>query len=505
MPQRLKILLLWLGIMTLGAYLRFHDLEQRPIHADEATGARILAQKLEGHGYTFNATHFHGPILSLSTVPLARLRHESTWPELSLTTLRIGPAIAGCLLILTPLLWVRYLGTPTALLAAALLATSPLLVYYNRMYIHETWLCLFGMWALNLGYRNLLNPRPIKAVLCGLSIGLMFATKETFAISLIAWSLAAASFLLNRTYGWNTNGRTAPLKNYLKPCIIIGLVAFAVGCIAYTDALRHPQGIIDALRTYFVYETTPGHEKAFTDYLHLLLWPKHQLGIWWSEASIALLGILTCLWAFWRRSELSTIIFLGVATLAHILIYSCISYKTPWLMLLPWAHACLLAASVLRHWQRCSYPQRTIATALIALTLGYQTYQSIQATGRLSNDQRNPYAYVPTTKDANSIRNWLLELSQQSAPQSIEPIAVIGSEYWPLPWFLRDFKQVGYWPAPNDNLTEFPIVFAMPEHTTICEDLLQDTHTALPRGLRSNVPIVLFLQNDLWQQWLNHP
>jgi hypothetical protein len=30
---------------------------------------------------------------------------------------------------------------------------------------------------------------------------------------------------------------------------------------------------------------------------------------------------------------------------------------------------------------------------------------------------------------------------------------------------------------------------------------LQATHVALPRGLRANVSITLYLRNDLWQAW----
>ena len=58
------------------------------------------------------------------------------------------PAIAGTLLVLRAAAVARRFGDAPMLLAAALLATSPLLVYYSRMFIHESLLVLFGMLAL---------------------------------------------------------------------------------------------------------------------------------------------------------------------------------------------------------------------------------------------------------------------------------------------------------------------------------------------------------------------
>jgi len=154
MSQRLLIIVTWIGIVILSLTLRLQNLEKRPIHADEATGARILARQLAGEDYQFDPQHFHGPLLSLSSLPIARSRSETSWSELSTTTLRLGAVIAGLLVVFTPLLWRRSIGPWGALAAAALLASSPLMVYYNRMYIHESLLTL-----CDAGLRSSLSPQ----------------------------------------------------------------------------------------------------------------------------------------------------------------------------------------------------------------------------------------------------------------------------------------------------------------------------------------------------------
>jgi len=292
------------------------------------------------------------------------------------------------------------------------------------------------------------------------------------------------------------------LRPYIAPAVLLTLTASLSAAYFYSDGFRSPQGIIDAVRTYFIYETTAGHEKGFSYYFELLLWPKQQLGIWWSEALIGLLAVCAVAFAALKRMPNPAVLFLSIATVGHFIIYSSIGYKTPWLMMVPWAHACLLAGYAFSYLPDLQTRSRIVFTLLLLTGLAYQTKQSIHAGGHFSNDTRNPYAYVPTSKDAPKIERWLHELSAMPDAPTLSPIAVVGQEHWPLPWYLRSFETVGYWPTPIEDLTKFPIVFAMPAQAQACDDVLGATHVTLPRGLRANVSVTLYLRNDIWQRWM---
>lgn len=501
MSQRLLIIVTWIGIVILSLTLRLQNLEERPIHADEATGARILAGQLAGEDYQFDPQHFHGPLLSLSSQPIARSRSETSWSELSTTTLRLSTVIAGLLVVFTPLLWRRSIGSWGALAAAALLASSPLMVYYNRMYIHESLLTLFAMLACAAVLRLTEQPGKRIAIASGLCIGLMFATKETFAISILAW-LPAVGLCYWRQQANDARHLCPNLRIYLLPSVCLAITAAFTAAYFYSDGFRSMQGIIDAVRTYFVYETTAGHEKDMGYYLKLLIWPKQQLGIWWTEVLIALLAVIAVAFAVVKRVPNPAVLFLAVATVCHFIIYSCIGYKTPWLMMVPWAHACLLAGYVFSYFPNLKTRSRFLLTLLLLTGLAYQTKQSIHASGRLANDSRNPYAYVPTSKDAAKVERWLHELRALPDGPTLTPIGVIGQGYWPLPWYLRTFETIGYWPTPIQDITDLPIIFAMPAQAQACDNLLGATHTKLPRGLRANVAVTLYLRNDIWQHWM---
>ncbi|MGB0744750.1 MAG: glycosyltransferase family 39 protein [Opitutales bacterium] len=496
MLQRNIIWIGWFAVMALAIWLRVNDLDARPIHFDEATGALIFSQRFEAEGYSFDPTHFHGPLLSLSTLPIAKLFGENNWHQLSLPMLRTGPLLAGLIMVLTPLLWLRTVGPRAALAAGALLASSPLLVYYNRMYIHESWVALFGMLTAAAVFFVIRQPSPKRAILAGIAAGLMFATKGTVAISLLCWTVAGLACWWILRKDWETKDPGHALTDYFGPALWFVASLLLTGLIFYGGA------IIDALKSYFVYETTPGHDKSFGYYLHTMLWPKHAFGTWWSEGGIAILALLACALTLLKKRSMAVVAFVTLSVLLHILIYSLLAYKTPWLMSLPWALACLLGGFVfMKDNSSGSLGRSAVLVTFFALCLLYQTHQSLLANGRLANHADNPYAYVPTSRNITKMPEWLKKLESALGKDAVEPIAIIGQSFWPLPWYLRDFDQVSYWNQPLDGLNEFPIVISMPEQTAACNELLSETHTQLPRTLRSNVAISLYLKNDTWEAW----
>lgn len=497
MMRHAFIIACWISVMATAAFLRFDELASRPFHADEATGARITARRMESGGATFDPKHYHGPLLADLTMPLCRARGEDGWKEMTKSTMRLVPAIAGTLLVLLPLARRRRFGDGPMLLAAAFLATSPLLVYYSRMFIHEPLLAFFGI-AFLFSLTGC-----TRCGMPGFLLGLMFATKETFAISVIAWAGAAALLVFE-------NRRTidrAELRHWLMP-VAISLATFVLTALFfYTDAFRHPRGAIDALRTFFVYETTIGHDKPFGWYLQLLALPQKSAGMWWFGTPLVLLA----LWAYaatFRKTNTPdpsrpVIRFLAYSAAGHFIIYSIIAYKTPWLACLPWAHVCLLAGFSMKDFPKHGVNTKTALTILAGFCIVTQFRQARAATGRLASDGRNPFAYVPTRREVEKLETWLGELRAVMPPGALEPVAVIGRDYWPLPWYLRAFEKTGYWSEPPPDIATFPLVFATPDAADAVGRALETTHVPLPRGLRDEVPVNLHVRNDIWEIWMN--
>lgn len=497
--KRAAVIVCWICVIVTAVFLRFEHLGGRPFHADEATGARIAARRMESGGAQFDPKHYHGPLLADLAIPLCALRGEHGWRTMTKGTLRTLPAIAGVLLVLLPLLWRRRFGDGPMLAAAAFLATSPLLVYYSRMFIHESLLVLFGMAALVS-----LTTRPRWGV-PGLLIGLMFAAKESFVISLTAWAGAGMVIAWEQRKSLDRAALAGAWCGYRVPVMVSAVVAAVTAFGIYTDGLRHPQGAMDAVRTFFVYETVAGHDKPFGYFFELLAVPQKSGGFWWFGTPLVMLALLAFGLTFRHGADgvkhRAFIRFVAYSAVGHFLIYSLISYKTPWLACLPWAHFCLLAGFAFAGFPALRVPAKSALVVLTAACLFTQFRQSRHATGRLASDARNPYAYVPTRRDAESLETWLEKL-RVSSPAALDTVAVIGSDYWPLPWYLRSFENTGYYKEPPPDLEKVPLVFAMPEAVDGVMGLLGETHVSVPRGLRAEVPVQLFVRKDVWNRWM---
>lgn len=488
-----------LCILALSGWLRFAQLDVRPIHADEATGAFILSRQMESAQYTFDPTHFHGPLLTVLAEPACRLKGISGWINMEILPLRQLVAWCGLLTVLGIAFW--RLRPGEALLSMIFAGTSPLLVYYSRMFIHEPVILLFSIPAL-MGVLGLLAGRNrwVSAITFGVGAGGMAATRETVVVSLFAWMLAGILFCIRRRACGN---RKEVLLKYLPPLFLSAITVLIIIFIFYTSGGRNPEGFTDFFQTYFKYQTGAGHNKPFGYYFGLLAWPRHSLGRYWFEGGVLLLAGCTYLT---RKNEAADWAgrFFFESGLIHLLVYSMVAYKTPWLACMGWFHICVAAgvggAALLRRFHAL---WRIAPIALLAAIMGWQGIQSRRAAFRFSWDHRNPYAYVPTLKDAENLPAFLRDLQQRLPESNDKPLAVVGNEYWPLPWYLRGMGEVGYWKTLPEQAQEYPVLLVIPSGPDDSLSKLEKTHTMIPRGLRANVAVVVAVDSDIWEAYLN--
>ncbi|MCH7227523.1 flippase activity-associated protein Agl23 [Haloferula sp. A504] len=497
--KRSVLIACWVAVAFVAVFLRWNDLAARPFHADEATGARITAHRVESGNYVFDPKHYHGPTLSGAAMVVARITGMKSWAEFEKAPLRAVPALAGCLLVLVPLLGRRRFGDAPMLIAALALATSPLLVYYSRMFIHEMLLGLFGVLAL---FQIACTKR---WWLAGIWVGLMFATKASFAFSIASWGAAGGLLYLLSPRGPDKVMPAELVRRYWRTALLAAGLAVLTSLAFYTNGFTRWQGAVDAVKSYFIYDLVEGHDKPAAYFVDLLLWPRKLGGSWWFETPVALFAAAALVLSFVSRSmEPATrlaVRFLALSAVFHLAIYSAIAYKTPWLMVLPWAHVCLLAGFVATAVPRGNKVLAGVVGLVISAGFASQFLQSRQATGRLASDERNPYAYVPTSDDIESLVPWLDALDEALPERSIEPLGVVGSDYWPLPWYLRGYGKVGYWPEAPDNISRLPVVIAIDDLTV----MLAGSHVPVPKGLRADTPMTVWVRGDFWDASLDAP
>jgi uncharacterized protein (TIGR03663 family) len=512
----------WLAVsavLILAVALRTSHLDVRPMHGDEAVHAYRFGQLLEANNYRYDPTEFHGPTLNYFTLIPALLSGRHTYVSLTEITLRIVPVFFGLILVLMPLLLLDGLGRPVAVVAAALTAISPAFVFYSRYYIPEMLLVCFTFGMIASGYRYARSKNWIWALRTGVFAALCFATKETSVIAFGAGIIALAAVLLTRKDG-------QPTLNLIRPAHLLLAIAGAIVVwgLFYSSFFNNPAGLIDSFRTYAIYFERAGHNQFHIHpwyyYFKLLLYSKADGGPPWTEAFIVILAVVGLIVVISRRGvaglDSNLLNFIAIYTVIMTVVYSAIPYKTPWCLLSFYQGMILLAAvavvAILNLLGRLL--SRVIMVAFFATFATDLVLQAFVANFISFSDPGNPYVYAHPTKDVLTIAGRIDDVSSAYQAGRDMPVLVVcpDGDYWPLPWYLRSFKNVGYYNDVNEIRTPAPVVIAS---AGLEGRLITRLFDLSPPGqknlyvplfdkgieLRPRVELRGYVTKDLWDQW----
>jgi uncharacterized protein (TIGR03663 family) len=510
MNRWLTLGLLLAAGLALG--LRCPLLQQRPMHNDEAVNAVKFGELWQHGGYKYDPDEHHGPTLYYSTLAFGRVLGLHKIESFSEVTYRGLTILFGLgLILLLPLLR-DGLGKTGTLWAAFFTAVSPALVFYSRYYIHEMLLVFFSLLLLTGGWRYWRTRKPVWIILAGLGAGLMDATKETFVFSLVAAALALGlnHFWLRLVDASEPPVRTAPInRRHLTIGVMIWLI---VAVVFFSSFFTNPPGPIDSLRTYLTWSHRAGgdspHIHPWYFYLHRLLFFHVAKGPYWSEAFILVLGIVATVAAFARKglgeARRSFIRFLAFYAFGLMAVYSLIGYKTPWCLLTFWQPMILLAGvgAALLFRRARQKTARLVLGLVLLIGTGQLASQAWQANVPYAADPRNPYVYAQTSPDTLRLVkqiNALADVHPRGRQMTIQVMAP-ENDYWPLPWYLREFKQVGWWDQIPANPFSPVMVVSAQFHANLDE---KKTHLMVGYfQLRPQTFLELYVELDLWRAYL---
>lgn len=505
----------------LGAFLfRVPQLSQRPMHTDEAVHAVKAGILLDEGVYTYNPYEYHGPTLYYFSLPFIALSGAESFREIpNEAPLRIVPVLFGTALVFLLFLIRDGLGRRATLCAAVLTAVSPAMVYFSRYYVQEMLLVFFTFAAIVAVWRYTRAKKFPWALVAGVCLGLMHATKET---SVIAYGSMFAAALLTMAWTRYIDRRQLRIRDYIHHWHAAGAlkVAIVVSLFLLTAFLSNPAATWDAVRTYGFYLSRAGtgdssthgpalHLHPWHYYLQLLLFFRSGPGPGWSEAFILLLAALGLIFALRRKREGEGNIylhrFLAFYALLMTVAYALIPYKTPW-CLLGFLHGMILVSGI----GACAVYNRLhkvwlkgLAAILFALGCYHLAAQAYRAGFVFPADTRNPYVYAHTSTDLlNLVRR--VEALGPLHPQGDRMVIKVfapESDYWPLPWYLRRFENVGYW-AGMPPEPEAPILITIPALEEKLDARLNRSYHKEFFGLRPEVLLMVYIEEPLWDRFI---
>lgn len=497
-------------IFIVSAVLRVFDLNLVPLHHDEGVNGNFLLSLVRDGHYTYDPANYHGPTLYYITaaIPWAiRLLFGINAREtygLNTITIRLVPALFGLATIWLVFLLRRRLGSVATLSAALLLAISPGAVYLSRYFIHETLFVFFTLGIVVAGLKFYESHKPSFLMLASASAAMLFATKETAMISAGVLVLALICTQVYRMLmGFDSGEKpTSHLKDLVQDLggpssfalwIALAIVIFvALNVVLYTSFFQnYPKGIYDAVSTFKVWSKT-GKEAHVHPPETYLYWLTQQ------ESGPLFLGVLGAVFVVFKPKN-SFALFSALCAFGLIAAYSLVPYKTPWLALNFIVPLTLIGGYAVQRIFELERGQFRLPVVVLIAAIMIGGYQTISL-NFINYDNDNPYyvyVYAHTRRETKQLVDEIDRIASQGPDGGRTGITIVSREYWPLPWYLRNYSRVGYY--GRMTTTNEPIIIASDDQRAEMEANFGSLYRIVPSGaadgafpLRPGVKLLLY-------------
>ena len=477
-------------ILLLAAIVRVAFLDIKPPHFDEGINGWFCDQMAKTGFYAYDPTNYHGPLHFYVLFVSLQLFGRSLW------ALRLPVVLASLLTMFWIFLFRPFLGRTVCYLAALGMAISPGFIFYDRYSIHESWLVLFlivTFWGI-LGISTSREPRYFWGFILGLTG--MILTKETYIIHLAAFAAAGCLVLVLRQLtpegrSWQpgvasprgaSKGVANPGVASKAPTVqdrlqrrtrlpvrhIIGAILVGVTLIIffYSGNFRYWRGLEGLYQTFLPWTKTAvdaaGHGKPDFDLFPLVppfvahvpalgALANFKLNWYWIRLLLdyewfALAGLLFSFRFFLGGNP--ALRFLAIYGLGVLLAYSIVPYKTPWCIIsIAWPFLFLGAALL----EFIAKQLNRLVAVLVALPLfAHAAWKSYDLNLVRFDNAKERYVYVQTFREYRNFVGRILEKGAKN-PESKTKLSglVLLSSYFPIPWDLGEFPNIGYYNADS--------------------------------------------------------
>jgi uncharacterized protein (TIGR03663 family) len=498
------------GVLTLAALLRWFDLTLKPLHHDEGVNGLFITNLFRTGYYHYDPANYHGPSLYYFAWITTTLNSVFYGRDgLSTFAIRAVTVIFGLGVVWLLLCLRRQLGTVGALSAATLAAVSPGMVFFSRYFIHEILFVFFTLAIVVTALRYMEARRPRDLLMAAASAALLGTTKETWIITVGVWLIAIPCTVVYMRWRRTESIAFAKSPEALSPAAPIpgvieasqpqpawnkiqlygsaAAIFIVLWVLLYSSFFTNfPQGLKDSVLTfsYWFKTSSSAHEYGWTKYLEWLSK---------SEMPLLVLGAIGIVIAFWRARDRFSV-FTAFWSIGILAAYSLVHYKTPWCALniaLPFV---IMAGYGLQRLYEGFVGRWSFL--ILALAAGVSLYQSIVLNFFEYDNEAQPYVYAHTRRDFLSLIDEIDSIAAGRPEGKQVGISILSPEHWPMPWYLRDYPNAGYWGKVVDSTQPILIVH---------ENQLAEVDAGLGKryrrirgyDLRPGNRLFLYLRNDV--------
>ena len=352
--------------------------------------------------------------------------------------------------------------------AALLLIATLGAVYRPAHYRFEVISLLISLVALVMSLWVYDGERSTYLILASISAALLFATKETAMISAGVLLIAAVSSIIylhirqpppvetkkkkqkhQRRKSVSRPSVRAQLRQALERfggpthILVLSFAALAVfvlvGVVFYSSFFTNQKGVAAAFETFKIWAKTGTKD-------HNQVWYKYLIWLTREESPSLMLGAAGIVLAVWRATN-RFVIVAALWAFGIVAAYSLIPYKTPWLMLsfiVPLAIIGGYAVETFYHIADDLF-ERSLIVGITTVALGVGAAQTVSLNFLHYDDEKYVYVYAHTVREFMPMVDDVNRMAKLAGTGPQTGITVMSPDYWPLPWYLRDYTRVGYY------------------------------------------------------------
>src|ERR1043165_9385245 len=184
--------------------------------------------------------------------------------------------------------------------------------------------------------------------------------------------------------------------------------------------------------------------------------------------------------------------------------YSLVVYKTPWISLNFVVPMALTSGYTLQfaHDKLREYGATVLAPAVAVFIIAFCGYQLYQLNFVHYDDDQLPYVYAHTKREMLTMLDTIEDSANKSGTGTDAGVAIVSPDYWPLPWYFRNYKKVGYF-AQIVPTTE-PIIIGSKSQEDQLRAQYSDRYDFIDSGtdegaypLRPGVDLLLLVRRDV--------
>jgi uncharacterized protein (TIGR03663 family) len=261
-----------------------------------------------------------------------------------------------------------------------------------------------------------------------------------------------------------------------------------INLIFYSSFFTNAKGVGDSLQTYMIWAHTGKKE-----HVHGLAQHVKWLGA--MESPALMLGMVGAFLAVVRGNNRFAL-FAAQWGFGLLVAYSIVPYKTPWLLLnfiIPLAVAGGYAINEFYDWDKRDL--RFVVIVILVATV-VSGYQMVKLNFYHYDDEEYVYVYGHTYRAFLPMVNEIERIAQKSGLKEDLDVAVLSPDYWPLPWYLRNYNRVGYYGQVGETNSSLVIINESQE-VDLAGALGARYRRVGSYPLRPGVVLVLYSRNDL--------